>query len=443
MTLARIPPEAGYRATVALAIICSFLMVIDTVIVSILVSTNRYPPTTTSSVVFLILVAVFLFSSYWFLRHTNQVAKPKTKGILLAKWIVTVSQMGISVLLSTLIIEMASSLEYHLVIIALIIYISYVPGIIFLVFLVYQFAAWFLNYRNLMILCYTVGFSFMILTLMTSTIYLQTQISNADPVVSPMPVDAYSSLGYSLLSLAALYEYTTIISFVFIWIPTALLLRSHFAGKIGYWCIIAIPLIIFLFPIFANELGLVERMFFEYGDQFSLVYYILFSPYQQLGGLLFGMAFWVTAKKVKRRHLKSLLNISGIGILLLFGSSVIHGLNYIVFPPFGLVTISFLGLASYMLLVGIHTSAQELAKDTVIRREIFKVAEREFGLLRQIGMAELNKTIQSRVAPMIEKLEPSWKEEQRRHAEENDYMKFIQEALTELQAKAYSKRPDK
>ena len=155
-------------------------------------------------------------------------------------------------------------------------------------------------------------------------------------------------------------------------------------------------------------------MFLEYGEQFSLVYYIAFSPYQQLGGLLFGMAFWVTAKKVKRRNLKTLLNISGIGILLLFGSSVIHGLNYIAFPPFGLVTISFLALASYLLLVGIYTSARELAKDTVIRREINRVVEREFGLLRQIGMAELNKTIQSRVAPIISKLEPSWEEEQRR-----------------------------
>ena len=218
----------------------------------------------------------------------------------------------------------------------------------------------------------------------------------------------YSSLGYGLSALATLYEYAIIVSFVFIWIPSSLLLRSHFAGKVRYWCIVMIPLTLFLFPVFANELGLVTRMFLEYGYQFSFVYYVVFSPYQQLGGLLFGMAFWVTAKRVKRRNLKTLLNLSGIGILLLFGSSVIHGLNYIVFPPFGIVTVSFLGLASYLLLVGIYASAKELAKDTVIRREIHRVAEKEFGLLPQIGMAELNKTILSRVAPMIARLESSW-----------------------------------
>jgi hypothetical protein len=189
---------------------------------------------------------------------------------------------------------------------------------------------------------------------------------------------------------------------------------------------------LFLSPFFATELGVVDKMFLDYGDQFTLVYYIIFSPYQQLGGLLFGMAFWVTGKKVKRRHLKTLLNISGIGISLLFGSSVIHGLNYVVYPPFGLITISFLGLASYMLLVGIYSSAKELAKDTVIRREIYRVAKREISLLSEIGMAELNKTIQSKVEPMIARLEPSWEEERRRLLEEDDYMKFVAEAIAEL-----------
>jgi hypothetical protein len=92
-----------------------------------------------------------------------------------------------------------------------------------------------------------------------------------------------------------------------------------------------------------------------------------------------------------------------------------------------------------MLLVGIYTSAKELAKDTVIHREIYRVAEKEFSLPRQIGVAELNKSIQSRVAPMISQLYPSWEEEQRRVLEENDYKKFIEEAIVELQARAGSR----
>ena len=60
---------------------------------------------------------------------------------------------------------------------------------------------------------------------------------------------------------------------------------------------------------------------------------------------------------------------SGIGMTLLFGSTVIHGLSYILAPPFGLITLSFMGLGSYILSIGIFTSSRELARDSVVRRE--------------------------------------------------------------------------
>ena len=61
---------------------------------------------------------------------------------------------------------------------------------------------------------------------------------------------------------------------------------------------------------------------------------------------------------------------SGIGMTLLFGSTVIHGLSYILAPPFGLITLSFMSLGSYILSIGIFTSSRELARDAVVRREL-------------------------------------------------------------------------
>jgi hypothetical protein len=138
--------------------------------------------------------------------------------------------------------------------------------------------------------------------------------------------------------------------------------------------------------------------------------------------------------------MKTMLNTAGIGIALLFGSTVIQGLNYVVYPPFGLITVSFVGLASYLILVGIYTCARELAKDSAVRKEIYKVAEYEFSLLGRIGLAELNRSIESRVSPMIAKFESSWGLNQSSQVEEGDYKKFIQDAIAELQAKADSKR---
>ena len=61
---------------------------------------------------------------------------------------------------------------------------------------------------------------------------------------------------------------------------------------------------------------------------------------------------------------------SGIGMTLLFGFTVIHGLSYILAPPFGLITLSFMSLGSYILSIGIFTSSRELARDAVVRREL-------------------------------------------------------------------------
>ena len=83
--------------------------------------------------------------------------------------------------------------------------------------------------------------------------------------------------------------------------------------------------------------------------------------------------------------------ISGVGMTLLYSSTVIHGLSYIVAPPFGLVTISFLDLASYMLSIGIVASSKELARDAAVRRELSQIAGKLLSILRNIGAAEMEK----------------------------------------------------
>ena len=210
MILAHLLSEPSNRAILAFGIICSILMVGDTIIVSIVLSIKQYPNPSTSFVLFITFVALFLFGNYWFLRYTNSGYSSMTSrsfsGIKVSKWAVTIAETTICLLLIILIVEMIVLSEYHLIILSLIIYFSYVPGIASLLFLVYQFSSWVLNQRNYMILFYTLGFSSMTIALLASVIYLQTRISYADPLVSLMPinmsVNGYSNLGFSLVSLA-------------------------------------------------------------------------------------------------------------------------------------------------------------------------------------------------------------------------------------------------
>ena len=119
-------------------------------------------------------------------------------------------------------------------------------------------------------------------------------------------------------------------------------------------------------------------------------------------------------------------------MILLFGSAVLHGLTFIVSPPFGLVTISFMSLASYMLLTGIFSAAKELSRDVLVRQEIYKIAGEHSDLLSTIGRAELNKVVEKRVSGLLDKMKDEMDAPLRPELEESDYKKFIEDALAEL-----------
>jgi len=83
--------------------------------------------------------------------------------------------------------------------------------------------------------------------------------------------------------------------------------------------------------------------------------------------------------------------ISAYGFVLLFLSSqAILLVNAVPYPPFGLATVSFIGLSSYMILVGIYCSAISVAEDSKLRQSIRSFALRESKLLDSIGTAQID-----------------------------------------------------
>jgi hypothetical protein len=78
---------------------------------------------------------------------------------------------------------------------------------------------------------------------------------------------------------------------------------------------------------------------------FGIVYTLFFSVTKPLGGVLFGVAFWMVARNLKDSKVKGYLIISAYGMTLLFASNQPTVLA--PYPPFGLFTISFMGLAVF------------------------------------------------------------------------------------------------
>lgn len=157
-----------------------------------------------------------------------------------------------------------------------------------------------------------------------------------------------------------------------------------------------------------------------------------------LGGVLFGVAFWIVARRLKDAKVKGYLIISAYGMTLLFASNQPTALILTPYPPFGLVTISFMGLASYLLYLGIYSSALSVSEDSRLRQTIRKLAlEESQQFLGDIGTAEMEQEIQKRVIRLSKRTKYYMESETgiSTSVDEDDIKRYLDEVLVELKEK--------
>jgi hypothetical protein len=73
------------------------------------------------------------------------------------------------------------------------------------------------------------------------------------------------------------------------------------------------------------------------------------------------------------------------------------------YPPYGLANVSFVGLASFLILTGLYNSAVSVAQDIKLRRSIKSSAlQQSSKLLDSIGTAQITKEIEDKVMKMTQ-----------------------------------------
>jgi hypothetical protein len=202
--------------------------------------------------------------------------------------------------------------------------------------------------------------------------------------------------------LDTIYRISSFMSFFSIWITTAILMnyyRERLINAVIYWIVLSIPLVYFIMTYFYQFiLGGIIVSFLEIDPvSVSIILGAFLALSKPIGGLLFGIVFWNISRIIGyERNIKTYMIISGWGILLIFSSN--QAVTQIVspYPPFGLITITILVSASYLMLLGIYNSATLVSANNELRRSIHKHAL-ESKLLGAIGHAEMEKEIQNTV----------------------------------------------
>jgi hypothetical protein len=182
------------------------------------------------------------------------------------------------------------------------------------------------------------------------------------------------------------------------WCGTVILLHHNTkrVGKIKFWLLVALPLIAFYFAYVSayNELYQIGSVINS--KQTDLVKMFLIIALATLCGILYGIGFRSVGMLVSSKEVREYMIITGYGIVLYFiaANSTVAAAG---FPPFGLVSISFVPTAAFLILLGLYHSAISVAHDARLRREVKTSTINETRLLGSIGTAQMQQEIETRV----------------------------------------------
>jgi hypothetical protein len=172
-------------------------------------------------------------------------------------------------------------------------------------------------------------------------------------------------------------------------------------------------------------------------DSEQLLSYGLGSFNATAGGILFGIAFWTVAKSIRQDNAtRDYMIIAAYGFVLFFLATQV-GLFAASYPPFGFATYCLLGLSSYMIFLGLYSSAISVSQSIQLRRSIEESIKGDSNLLSSIGTAEMQEQVLRKVDGLKDVVEENEREMRARSGIESsipkeDILTYLEEALQEV-----------
>lgn len=175
-------------------------------------------------------------------------------------------------------------------------------------------------------------------------------------------------------------------------------LLHHYARKIGrikFWTLILLPTVYYSSTL-ADTLGL----FVPESDTDFFNYYVYVSLNGVIGGALLGFAFWTIAKAMRaNKSVANYLQLCSYGFVLNFisGVGVLSAASY---PPFGFVSLGMLTISSYMIILGLYSTATSISQDVRLRQYVRDISKADSGFLSAIGRAQMEKQVQAKASDL-------------------------------------------
>lgn len=380
------------------------VVIFDSTIVAISSYSGLEAPESVNIILFLIIFLMFAIVSSVLIKSVKNILNSYSyasisRGLRYSNSIMIAAQILTISLISLIILQILITNQYSITSLRVQTYISHISAAVILSFLVFMFGRWLASKRNYTVAIYTLSFLLVGINLIVSLIYIDAYFSvSPKPDVSSYPIVSYvTNLSPSITTelFSHLSDILSLTSFLFLWLATANLLKQyrHKLGRVRFLILMGLPLIYYVYPFQSFFGDPLFPLLQSVPPSFSITYVLIFSATKQVGALLFSFAFLTAYSLINDERVRKSLLMSAIGIAILVGSIEITPLQYHVYPPYGIITMAFLPLGTYLLFAGILISAKNISRDAELRRQFYKRAESQLNLLRAIGISEMEKEI--------------------------------------------------
>ena len=391
---------------------------------------------------FIAIVIVYAVGQYLildFVKQRSMGIRSKSPHFNRLSTVVTIVQYVLTAIIVFVILQIFLNSYYYISMLTWNLSVSYAMASIIMVILAREFFSWYRSNRNFIILSYSISFIITGISIVSAVVFftiillgMQDKMTNSSSIE---PTSEQEEVGHGpeqeevghgpeqeevghgpdirkfdlstvLGKVQTVFVVSQIVSFLSLWGSTAMLLHTYSKklGKVKFWIIITIPIASFL-SIFVIITPFVMSISSGNHDKNSIIEILVvdalgYTLPALFSGLLFGLPFWTIARSLSYSSaLKDYMIIAGSGFAL-FEVAITGNVILVPYPPLGLASVSFVGISSYLILMGIYFSAVSISGDVKLRQAIRKSAVDESKLLVGIGSAQMEQKIEEKVIEM-------------------------------------------
>jgi hypothetical protein len=369
----------------------------------------EYLSSPTGLALFVSLTMFAIFSSFFLINNVkriNSLTAGKYAQFKLIYYFVFTGQCLIALMLIFTVLQILILQEYDSLSLFIIHIVSYGIWIGILGLLARAFILWYRNFnQNIMILIFALAMIAYVVNGLFGLVNQIDMLTQQDSIISSDYVAYFPE--FSNLSISdqinVIYQMSSLAAYILTWIGSVKLLYQNLRriGRLKFWCMMIISLIYYniSFPLFV--LGYFDPV----NDENALLNILIFSFGGIISGIIFGISFLYIARTLKTNSvIRTQLILTAYGFLLFYITASATAAQA-AYPPFGLISVSLIGLSCYLIYSGLCSAAQIVSQDLVLLRSIKNSVTEQANFLGSIGTAHRNKELESRVLTVAKNLE--------------------------------------